>query len=333
MSLPGVAQREAERRDTSTGTDVRWRPGVASVALPIVLVSLALVGGTFTSGFFSADNIKAILINAALTGVVAVAMTPLTLSGNMVALNLGSSATLAGVLFVYCLNHGLPVVVTLIAVPTVLISIGMVQALLVVRGLNPVVTTLAADSVIYGAVAELTRLRDLVLKHQTVGWLGSSQPLGVPVQVIIFAVFTVAVALFSAKTVAGRHVMLAGASSAAAKLSGVSRTKVIVSCFAILSVGVSVAGILNAAQLGVASSTDFPTLTFDVIAAVLIGGTSFQGGRGNPARSAGGAILIVIVSNVMLLHNLSTGWQYTGEGALVLVMVVLLHVLSRRSER
>jgi len=336
MATPVVESRRRGRDRSNPNPTPRrrgWRPSTSAAALPLALLALAIVGGSFTSGFFSTDNIKSVLINASLTGIVAVAMTPLTLSGNMVALNLGSSAMLSGILFVTLLNHGVPPIVAVVAVALAMLAVGCVQALLVIRGLNPVVTTLAADSIIYGAVAELTNLRDVIPKHHTLAWLGSSLPLGVPIQVFIFAIVAVLVSLFTSKTVAGRQIILAGAGRETAELSGVSRPKVIIWAFGILSLGVAVAGVLNAAQLGIASSTDFPTLTFDVIAAVLVGGTSFQGGKGNPARSAGGAILIAVVTNIMLLHNLSTGWQDTGEGLLVLVMIVVLHVLSRRSER
>ena len=97
--------------------------------------------------------------------------------------------------------------------------------------------------------------------------------------------------------------------------------------------GLALAGIINGAAFGQATAVSFPGLTVDVIAAVLVGGTAIQGGRGSPLRSAGGAILIAVISNMMVLNDFSTGGRLAVQGGVVVVIVVLLDLLRRSGGR
>ena len=67
-----------------------------------------------------------------------------------------------------------------------------------------------------------------------------------------------------------------------------------------------------------------------MIAAVLVGGTAIQGGRGSPLRSASGAVLIAVISNMMVLNDFCTGGRLAVQGGVVAVIVVLLDFLRRR---
>ncbi|MFY1697899.1 MULTISPECIES: hypothetical protein [unclassified Solwaraspora] len=75
------------------------------------------------------------------------------------------------------------------------------------------------------------------------------------------------------------------------------------------------------------------TLTLDAIAAVLVGGTAIAGGRGSAWQTLGGAVLIAVISDVLLLRGFSTGMQILAKGLLVLAVVVLVHLRTTRSTR
>ncbi len=74
-------------------------------------------------------------------------------------------------------------------------------------------------------------------------------------------------------------------------------------------------------------------MTFDVVAAILVGGTAIQGGHGSPFRSAYGALFIAMISNAMLLHQFSGGAQQALEGGLVLAIIVFLQSPVLRTMR
>ena len=99
-----------------------------------------------------------------------------------------------------------------------------------------------------------------------------------------------------------------------------------------MSLGIAIAGILSAAQFGQAASKDFGSLSIDAVAAVLVGGTAIQGGDGSPIRSAIGALIIVILGNIMLLQGLSTGMRTVFVGTLVAIVVCVLHMLRKAAK-
>ena len=320
----------ARKRPTSS-----WARGLASGewALVGLIVIMAVVGGVTTSGFATTDNFRAILIAASITGIVAVGMTFVTVSGNLVSLGIQQTVVLAALLHLHMLSTGSGLLVAVVVPVAALIVVGAVQATLVIFGLNTVVTTLATGAIIYGSMASITGGRPVTSKRHSERFLGDSSILGAPITIYAFAVITVVAAVLFKYSVIGRQTRLMGANSATARVSGISRIRIVFFVFAVMSVCAAFAGILTAAQLGQATSNDLTSLTIDVVAAVLVGGTLLTGGTGSPVRSALGAIVIALLNNVMVLRNYQTGVRLAAEGALVVVVVLLLQLASRRSRR
>jgi ribose transport system permease protein len=239
---------------------------------------------------------------------------------------------LAMVAFVAMLGAGWGAIPAIVAVIVLLVAVGIVQGAIIAAGLNPVITTLAAGAIIFGVVSELSGGGIVRAGDNAIDWDQASVA-GVPVEVLIFVLFTALVTFVMQRTVAGRETTLIGANRATAEISGISFTRVTILAFAIFSVGLALAGIIAGAAFGQATAVSFPGLTVDVIAAVLVGGTAIQGGRGSPLRSAGGAILIAVISNMMVLNDFSTGGRLAVQGGVVVVIVVLLDLLWRRGRR
>jgi ribose transport system permease protein len=302
--------------------------------VPLAIIYGLLAAGTIfvaaiTPNFLSASNFEAILRNTALVGIVAVAMTPITLSGNFVSLGISQSAMAAMLGFIFLIREGWGQPIAVLAVLAGLVVIGIAQGFIVSAGLNPVLTTLAAGAIIFGIAAELTEGRVIRMGEKRVGW-GNDELLGIPLEVVWFAVVTLAVTLLITKTVIGRHTVLTGANRESAEISGISFRGVTIVAFVILSVGLTIAGILNAAGFGQGEINSLSTLTIDSIAALLVGGVAIAGGEGSPLRSAGGALIIGVISNVMVLNDFSTGGRLAVQGGVVVVVVVILELFRRR---
>lgn len=319
--------------DLPDASGQRWRglfrPG-AAWQLPLVIALVAIGSAAITPGFLAGDNIRAILITSSVTGVVAVSMTAVTLSGHFFSLSTEQSALLGAMLFAALVGSGVPVVLGLVATLAIVAVTGAIQGIVVAIGLNPIITTLAAGSVIGGAVAGVSHNENVMTGDANVAWLGTAQPFGIPAVVIIFGLVTLVCTLVSSGTVLGRQTVLTGANSKAAVVAGVPVKRIAVVVFAMVAAGSGLAGIMTAATLGYASTQMFATLTFDVIAAVLIGGTSIHGGAGSPLRSAGGAILISEINSLMLLNNMTAGERITVQGCLVLAVIAILHTRRNR---
>jgi ribose transport system permease protein len=233
------------------------------------------------------------------------------------------------VTFVSLLGAGWDQLPAILVVVAGLVVVGVLQGAVVAAGLNPVITTLAAGAIIFGVVSELTGGGIVRVGANRVSW-GAGTIAGIPIEVLIFLIFTALVTLLMSGTVTGRETTLVGANRATAEISGISFARVTIVAFAIFSVGLAIAGILNGAAFGQATAVSFPDLTISVIAAVLVGGTAIQGGQGSPLRSAGGAVLIAVIANMMVLNDFSTGGRLAVEGGVVVVIVVLLDLVRRR---
>lgn len=315
----------ASQPNTLSKTRPDWLPFTVIVGLAAIAIVIAVA---ITPNFLTIDNIRGILRNAAIVGIVAVGMTPVTLSGNFVSLGISQSAMAAMVGFVVLLGAGWPQAAAILVVILGLVVIGILQGIVVSAGLNPVITTLAAGAIIFGVVSELTGGGIVRVGENRATW-GGSDIWGVPLEVLIFMVFTALVTLLMSRTVIGRETILVGANRATAEISGISFARVTIIAFAIFSVGLAVAGILSGAAFGQATAVSFPTLTINVIAALLVGGTAIQGGEGSPLRSAAGAVLIAIITNMMVLNDFSPGGRLAVQGGVVVLMVVLLDLLRR----
>jgi ribose/xylose/arabinose/galactoside ABC-type transport system permease subunit len=217
----------------------------------------------------------------------------------------------------------------MLAVVAGLVVIGVLQGAIVSAGLNPVLTTLAAGAIIFGVVAELTEGRVIRMGANRVGW-GNDEVLGLPLEVIVFVVVTAAVTVLIGKTVIGRQTLLTGSNADSAEISGISFRNVTIVAFVIFSIGLSIAGILNAGGFGQGEINSLSTLTIDSIAALLVGGVAIAGGEGSPLRSAAGAILIAMISNIMVLNDFSTGGRLAVQGGVVVIVVILLELLRHR---
>ena len=325
MSQTAVRTQQIPRRHTA-GQVARW-------VMPILFTVLVVTSAATTPSFLTFDNLRAVLINTAITGIAAVGMTPVTLSGNVFSLATGQSAMLASILFMVVAASGAsPVLGAILALATLLV-LGLLQSLIIAAGLNPVVTTLAFGTVIYGLVAAVTGGAVVSAPLADIDWLAGSHILSIPLPAWVFAAFTLVVWLVVERTVPGRRLVLVGANRNSAVMSGISVRTTTLCAFAIMSVGLAIAGLLSASQLGQVTTDNLAPLTVDAVNAVLVGGTAISGGEGSAPRSAAGALIIVVLQNVMLLHGLSSGVRVFGEGVLVVVVVSVLHLARRAAAR
>lgn len=306
---------------------------IANWALPILLLLIVVIAALTTPRFLSFDNIRAILINTSIVGIVAVGMTPITLSGNFFSLGATQSTVLAAVLFLSVGNATGSILIGAIAALVVLCLVGVAQGLVVAAGLNPIITTLAVGTIIFGLVTLFTNGEVVVPQGIDIGWIAISNFLGLPLPVYIFVVYLIINWFLMERSLIGRRILLMGSNKQTALNSGISVRFTTIWAFLSMSVGIAIAGILSAAQLRQVQSADLTTLTMDVVAAVLVGGSAISGGEGSPLRSALGALLIVVLGNIMLLQGFPTGVRLLGVGLLVVIVVSLLHVLRKATAR
>jgi ribose/xylose/arabinose/galactoside ABC-type transport system permease subunit len=304
------------------------RPAVRVVAV-LGIAAVVLVGLT-THRFLTWDNVKAIFNSASLVGIMALGLTFVTLVGGIASLAVAQTAVVAAMVFLALLGSGLvPAIAVAIVVGAVVTA---AQGVLIgAWNANPVILTIGAGFVIDG-IAQEVHGGSIVQPAASSYSKLNSVPGGVPVAVYVLVGLTILFELLLRRTVLGRRIVLVGENRAAARAAGISITVVVTAAFALAGVGFAIGGAFLGAFNRGASTYLEGTLTFDALAAVLVGGTSIVGGHGSAVRTLGGALAIATISDVLLLRGYGTGAQLLLKGVLVVAVVVVTQARARSLE-
>jgi ribose transport system permease protein len=305
------------------------RPSPILLSLAVLVVGVA-IWGSLTPGFTTSGNVRAILQNAALTGIVAVTMTPMTMAGQFVSLGTQASAVLGSMAFVYLVGNGVNVALAIVVVLAGLGVVGAIQGIIVALGLNPVITTLAVGAIIVGVLDRLSAGSAVTVKGDYLSW-GTATVGTIPMAAFVFIIITIILTVVMGRTVFGRKTVLAGSNRLTALLSGISMNWMTIAVFVLASIGMAIAGILYGAQFGIVGTREFETITFSAVSAILVGGTAIGGGFGSPLRSGIGALIISMIESSLTLRGYELGVRLTVEGFLVLIVVVLMHLARRKA--
>lgn len=179
------------------------------------------------------------------------------------------------------------------------------------------------------------RLVSLPLPFDFSGFAGSGAIadlfVWLPIQNIVWvAVVVYAIGWFLLeRTTFGKRVYAVGSNRTVAVLSGIRADRIKIYCFMIVGFTASLAGIVSVSRLGAVSPNTGEGLEFEVIAAVVIGGTSLSGGQGRILRTIIGVIIIALTRNFLNLARIEVFWQGFATGTIILA-AVLLEALQRR---
>jgi ribose transport system permease protein len=159
---------------------------------------------------------------------------------------------------------------------------------------------------------------------------GLPPPAGIPASLIVVAVCAVGLWFFLEKTNMGRHIFAIGGNPHAARVSGINVDLTLVVVYIISGFMAGLSGLLLAGR----TDSGFPNagigIELDAIAAVIIGGASFFGGRGTVMGVLAGVLIMGILRNGLNINNVSSFWQQILIG-LVIIIAVYIDVLRRRA--
>jgi ribose/xylose/arabinose/galactoside ABC-type transport system permease subunit len=283
-----------------------------------------------TDGFASAANFRAIAISSAITGILAVGLTPLMISGNYLSLAMGVTLICSSMIFLAGLDRG--VATALLLAFAFGVVTGLVQGLLIGwLGLNPIIITLAFAACARGVAIWLTDGRAVGPSTDSGGWrqLVEGEIAGLPQNTLVFLVLAGVAGVVMRGTKLGRELYLLGASPASARTAGLNVTMLVGLVFAFAGLCAALAGVLQAAQgsatLGFANSYDV-----DAVTAVLVGGTAITGGRGGVGRTVLGVVALTVLSDVLLLRGADVETQLFVKGLIIFAVVGLSAWAARR---
>jgi simple sugar transport system permease protein/ribose transport system permease protein len=322
-SLPAetVPDSEAEARN-------RRLRNIAIVMGAIVVLLIA--GGLTTPSFLTFENLLVVIRAASITGIIALGMSYITISGNLFALSAEELAILSACVFAFLMRDGHGLALSLFATLVFAAACGAIQGGIISLGADPIITTLAFGAFFRGVASLVTNNKNIIMGTKSAEWLGTGRPLGVPTQSWAFVILTLLAWFVLQKTRFGRQLVLIGANREAARSTGLRVGQASLVALTLFGVCCGMAGISAASQFGLAVANLFSGLTFDVIAAVLVGGISLRGGQGLPIQAALGAVFIALLQNFMLLHSFTSGQRTLVVGCLVAVATLGFHMIQRR---
>ncbi|WP_052664360.1 ABC transporter permease [Nitriliruptor alkaliphilus] len=309
----------------------RWKRTLTTpeVGVAIVIVLLSIGIAALNPAFLNTTNLFNLLRAMSITGILAVGMTFVIVSGEL-DLSVGSVLAFSSLAAVMLLPAG-PGLVTLVVAVLVGALTAAVSATIVTRlGVNSFIVTLGMLSVARGLGLMLSE----GLPQSTppvIRWIGQARWGPVPAQVLILAVVVVIGQYVLRRTVFGEQVQAVGDNREAARLSGIPVARVKTACFLILGCLAGLAGMIRAGQLAVAEPNAAQGIELDVIAAVVIGGASLFGGRGSVIGAVLGATLLAVLRNAFVLLNLSNFLQVVSIGVVIILAVVFDRFRSGRT--
>ncbi len=203
------------------------------------------------------------------------------------------------------------------------VFMGLINGLLLTK-LNlphPFISTIATRNIARGVALIITAAAPIVNFPKAVEVAGSGSLSGFPFAFIIVMIFYLFTHFFLNRTVLGREIYSIGGNKEAAVLSGINVKAVLtfVYCFSGLMCGC--AGIIFVGRVGGALPLAGTTADIDSIAAVIIGGASFSGGKGTVAGTMIGVLLIAVIRNGLILLKASSDMQYVVIGTIIIIAV------------
>jgi ribose/xylose/arabinose/galactoside ABC-type transport system permease subunit len=306
--------------------DLRWmrfdRARVFSWAQTIgIIVLLAVIFAT--PGFLAGPSILSLLTTVSFIGCVAIGMTLITISGNIMSFALGATVGVTAMVFILASNwlgFGLGLVFGLLfgSLLTGLqgLMIGWVRA-------NPIIVSIAALALIYGLTQAFAEKGTIyadpgIFPASIKGKVG-----GVPIEFIMFVLSALIAQFILSFTRFGRNLFMVGSSFRAAEAVGVNTWRTITGTYLWAGFFTSLAGIMLAVRYDAANMDYGVAYDYDAIAAVLVGGTAIGGGHGSAVRTFAGAMVIAAVQVMLLLRGLRQEWQYLAAGLIVLAVIIL----------
>ena len=306
----------------------RWLSWPAAPSL--LFLALLLIGFSIgTERFLSIGNLESILTSVTVLGIIAMAVNQVILAGE-IDISTGSMMGLCAMVGgIVATTYG-GILLPLLAAVAVGAAAGALNGLLVTVGRVPaIIVTLGMLYALRGVILLITGGEWVSGIPGETRLLGLGSVLGVSVPVIILLSLFAVMALVSRHTVWGRNVYAVGGNRDASRLIGLPVDWTRFTTFVLVGVCVGLAAMVFIGRTGGIQTNAGAGLELQVIAAVVIGGTSIAGGRGSALAALVGAVLIGTILNGMILVGVPGIWQDAVLGALIL-LAITGDVLRRR---
>jgi ribose transport system permease protein len=312
---------------TPSSTRERARGNLAALVrrygIVVTLLVLLAVLGVASPHFFRPANFANILAQWAPIGIMSVGTTYVILAGGF-DLSVAAGFAFCAVVAAALAHAGVPASLAFLAAIAAGVAIGLANALLVETiGINAFAATLATGFVLSSLPYLIVPSPFIEVDQPGFDALGTGVFLGIPYPGWTLIGFLIVFGTILAKTQYGHFLYAVGGNAEISRLFGIPVRLVRASTYVFSGLCVGVAASLATSQLSYSASDQDPALVFDVIVAVVVGGTSLSGGIGSMWQTAVGLAILAVLQNGLNLLDINNFYQYIVKGFLIIGAVSL----------
>lgn len=284
-----------------------------------------------TDRFLSTSNLLTVLMQVSILGTIALGVTFVVIGGNL-DLSVGSLLSFATVLVVDLHDKVGPMQAIVITIAFTLV-IGAINGTLVgYLKLNSLIVTLGMLSAIQGITLIYTSGQNVDIQDQENTWFaffGRESIFGIPVPALIFIGLAIILQIILLKSAFGRKVFAIGGNSMAAAFSGIYRNRMVFSTYLLSAFTTACAAIILGSRVMGSQNNVGQGYELQVLAGVILGGTSLLGGSGSIMRTVIGILILGFIQNGLLL----LGYPYYAQWLVTWVVIILAVWLDIAAKR
>ncbi|WP_394921992.1 ABC transporter permease [uncultured Robinsoniella sp.] len=303
------------------------------MALLLSLIGLCIISTIISPVFLSVNNLMNVLRTASLTAICAMGYMFVILLGEM-DLSVGSMQAVVGIVGVMILNFTKNVPAALLGGIIAGAVLGCINGLLVTKaGINSLIASLGTMAILRGSAYIITNGISIQANIPGFEVLGTGYVGPFPIPFLIAVVIFAALYFVLNKTVFGRNIYAVGGNNSAARLCGINVGRIKMAAYIIVGVLTALSGYILACRLNSAQPNAGDGFEFQVISAVVLGGVSLSGGKGNLTGAVIGVLILSVLSNVLVLAGVSSFYQEVSRGIVILLAVYIDSRNKRMAEK
>ena len=319
-----------ESTPSAISPKVRLQGWGASVILMAAWLLLIAATGLYRHDFISHQTLLAVAFTMSVVGVLAIGQGIVAISGGFIDLSQPACLILSGLVAVRLSEAGLPLVLVVAGAVVSGMAWGALNATIIVLAkLNPVIVTLATNFIGLAALYLVFQLAQ-VPNNSAIYNFGRSSVLGLPAIWWPMVLLVIVVGLLMRSTRYGRRATAVGGNRFAAQARGISLRRTRFATFVAASGFVGFASVLFASAAGPFNPSSGNTLQLNVIAAVILGGISLAGGRGNFWMLLLSVGFLSTIPTALVFFGLSSDTQSIFQGAILMIAVSIDGYRARR---
>lgn len=295
-----------------------------------IFLGFIVIGSLLSDQFLSVQNILNLLQQSSFVGIISIGMTFVILVAG-IDLSVGAVLALTGMLATLLISSGMnpaaAIVITLVAGAILGFANGFISTKFKVPAFIATLAMMVSARGLAFLTTDGNPIYDLPPSFTA---LGGNVFGKIPITAIIWIVLTIVAIIVLKYTTFGRKIYAVGGNAESARLSGIPVEKYVTWCFIISGTLAAVAGILMSAWLTVGQPTAGTGLELDVIAAVVLGGTSLFGGKGSIGGTFIGVLILSMIVNIFNLLGLSSYYQSVFMGLIIVLALIMNQYISNK---